>query len=61
MKKTILKSKPRTATKKSDKKAVAKLTKDYQKFFTAPQQAPGKFEIFTAYDYGTATEFSNHT
>lgn len=61
MKKKVMKSKPRTATKKSDKKTVAKLTKDYQKFFTAPQHSPSKFEIYTAYDYGTATEFSNHT
>lgn len=61
MKKRALNTKSRTQAKKPDKKTIAKLTKDYRKFFVPSQPNAERFEIFTAYDYGTATEFTNHS
>lgn len=48
-------------TKKSDKKAIAKLTKNYRKYFAAPQENPETFQIFTLYDYGSPAQLTNHT
>ncbi len=61
MKKRTSKSKSRLTVKKPNKVAAKKLVTDYRKYFVAPKTNPDPFEIFTAYDYSTPTELTNHS